>query len=75
MQHGPGRRAGGPREERESMLGAAPEEMADALESLVSDVDRRRGRRAATPSALHARMAEGLRDSAAGWVDDDLAFV
>jgi pimeloyl-ACP methyl ester carboxylesterase len=59
---------------RESVLGAAPEEMADALESLVSDIDR-----AATDTAystfLHECMAEGLRDSAEGWADDDLAFV
>ena len=60
--------------EREAILGAAPEEMADALESLVSDIDR-----AATDKAfstyLYEGMAEGLRDSAEGWVDDDLAFV
>ncbi len=61
-------------EERESLLGAGPEEIASALESLISDVDRAA---VDAPYAvwLHAHMAEGLRESAAGWVDDDLAFV
>ena len=60
--------------ERESILGAAPAEMADAFDSLISDIDR-----AALDEPysayLRACMAEGLRESAEGWADDDLAFV
>ncbi len=61
-------------EERESLVGAAPEEMAAALESLVSDVDLAAFDEAYS-TFIHASMADGLRESAAGWVDDDLAFV
>ena len=61
-------------EERESIIGTAPEEMAGALESLVSAVDLA-AFDAQYSAAIHASMAEGLRDSAAGWADDDMAFV
>ena len=60
-------------EARESLLGAAPDEMAAELESLVSDIDLA-AFDAPYSAAIHASMAEGLRDSAEGWVDDDLAF-
>jgi pimeloyl-ACP methyl ester carboxylesterase len=48
--------------------------MAGALESLISDIDQA-AFDAAFANWIHASMAEGLSDSAAGWVDDDLAFV
>ena len=62
-------------EERESLLGAGAEEIAECAR--VAHLRRRPGRASTQPFAtwLHASMAEGLRDSAAGWVDDDLAFV
>lgn len=61
-------------EEREALLGADPTEMAAAMATLMSPIDA-----AATTGEvsrfLSAAAAEGLRDSAEGWVDDDLAFV
>jgi pimeloyl-ACP methyl ester carboxylesterase len=61
-------------EERESIMGTAPQEMAAALESLVSDVDLA-AFDAEFSTSLHASLSEGLHDSAEGWVDDDIAFV
>jgi pimeloyl-ACP methyl ester carboxylesterase len=60
--------------DRAEMLGTGPEELKQLLDSLLGDADR---------AVLQGRIAEwmvevdtrGLRDSADGWIDDDLAFV
>src|SRR5689334_7053726 len=62
-------------EERQAMLGAAPSEVFDGVASLMSEVDRRAMEDDDLSRWISASCAEGLRDSAAGWADDDLAFV
>ena len=60
--------------DRETLLAGGVDEMKELLDSLLGDADR---------AVLQGRIAEwmdvvdrnGLRDSADGWVDDDLAFV
>ena len=60
--------------ERAAMLAAGPEELTGVLGSLLGDADRAVlfGGIAAWMDAAHRN---GLRDSADGWLDDDLAFV
>ena len=63
-------------EERQVMLGAAPSEVFDGVASLLSAVDRRAMDEDDDLARwIAACCAEGLSDSAAGWVDDDLAFI
>jgi pimeloyl-ACP methyl ester carboxylesterase len=61
-------------EERQVMLGAEPSELFDGMTSLLSEVDRRAMEDDNLARWIAACCAEGLRDSAAGWVDDDVAF-
>jgi pimeloyl-ACP methyl ester carboxylesterase len=61
-------------EERQVMLGAEPRELFDGVASLLSDVDRRAMDDDDIARWVAACCAEGLRDSAEGWVDDDIAF-
>jgi len=60
--------------ERAAMLAAGPEELTGVLGSLLGDADRAVlfGGIAAWMDAAHRN---GLRDSADGWLDDNLAFV
>ena len=60
--------------QRAAMLAAGPEELTGVLGSLLGDADRAVlfGGIAAWMDAAHRN---GLRDSADGWLDDDLAFV
>ena len=60
--------------QRAAMLAAGPEELTGVLGSLLGDADRAVlfGGIAAWMDAAHRN---GLRDSAGGWLDDDLAFV
>ncbi len=59
---------------RQALLSATPASLADAMDSLLPEVDR-----AALAHGMdqfvHAWMATGIRENADGWVDDDLAFV
>ena len=61
-------------EQREAILGAGPEEVADSLESLLCPPDR-----ACLTGELavyfHDQIGEALRDGVDGWTDDDLVFV
>ena len=61
-------------EERQVMLGAAPSELFDGVASLLSDVDRQAMADDELARWLAVSCAEGFRDSAEGWVDDDIAF-
>jgi pimeloyl-ACP methyl ester carboxylesterase len=61
-------------EERQVMLGAAPREFFDSVASLLSAVDRRAMDDDDLARWISACCSEGLRDSAEGWVDDDIAF-
>jgi pimeloyl-ACP methyl ester carboxylesterase len=60
--------------DRAEMLGTGPEELKQLLDSLLGDADR-----AVLQGGIAVWMVEvdtrGLRDSADGWIDDDLAFV
>ncbi len=59
--------------ERAEILASTPEELSRVFETLLGDADR-----AALTGALaefmHDWSGHGLQESAAGWVDDDLAF-
>ena len=58
---------------RDMLVGATPQNIADAMESLLPDVDRAvfSGTEA---QFMHAWMTTGLRPGYDGWLDDDLAF-
>jgi pimeloyl-ACP methyl ester carboxylesterase len=60
-------------EERQGMLAATPEALLDGVASLVGDADRA-VMQGPLGVWLHQSVALGLPESAAGWVDDDLAF-
>jgi pimeloyl-ACP methyl ester carboxylesterase len=62
-------------EERQVMLGSEPRELFDGVASLLSEVDRRAMDDDDISRWVAACCMEGLRDSAEGWADDDLAFV
>ena len=61
-------------EQRDAILGAGPEEVAETLESLLCPPDR-----ACLTGELavyfHDQIGEALRDGVDGWTDDDLVFV
>lgn len=60
--------------DRDELLAASPEQLRDVLDTLLGDADR-----AVLTDALAswtaATNSTGLRDTADGWVDDNLAFV
>jgi pimeloyl-ACP methyl ester carboxylesterase len=58
---------------REQLLTATPDEVVAALESLLPEVDKAT-LTGEVASDMAAAFREGLRVSADGWVDDDLAF-
>jgi pimeloyl-ACP methyl ester carboxylesterase len=60
-------------EERAKLLAAGPEDLREALDSLLGDADRE-VLTAAFAAWMEAAGREGLRDGADGWIDDDLAF-
>ena len=55
------------------MLAATPEALLDGVASLVGDADRA-AMQGPLGVWLHQTVAVGMPQSAAGWVDDDLAF-
>lgn len=60
--------------QRSGLLATSPEQLRDALDSLLPEVDRAclTGARA---EFLHASFVRALASGADGWMDDDLAFV
>jgi pimeloyl-ACP methyl ester carboxylesterase len=60
--------------DREQMLGASVEQMAEVMDSLLGDADRA-ALRGPLGAFMHADVSHGLAAGADGWVDDDLAFV
>ncbi len=56
------------------LLGASPDDLWEAMESLLPPVDRA-ALTGETAEFLHSSMTSGLRHSCDGWLDDDLAFV
>ena len=61
-------------EQTEQLLAASPDELGQAMESLLPDVDRR-VLTGETAEFTHSSMVSGLRHSSDGWLDDDIAFV
>jgi pimeloyl-ACP methyl ester carboxylesterase len=56
------------------ILASTPENLKDAMETLLPPVDKS-ALTGETADFFHSSMTSGLRQSCAGWVDDDLAFV
>ncbi|MEJ7630843.1 MAG: alpha/beta hydrolase [Nocardioidaceae bacterium] len=56
------------------LLAASPESLREAMDGLLSDVDRD-ALTGETAEFVHGSMTSGLRQSCDGWLDDDLAFV
>jgi pimeloyl-ACP methyl ester carboxylesterase len=59
--------------EAEELLATTPEEIADALGGLVSEVDKAYATGAAA-ERMHAAFTHGLSNGIWGWADDDTAF-
>lgn len=59
---------------REALLASTAHSLAEAMASLLPEVDRQALAHGMGPF-VHAWMTTGIRDRADGWVDDDLAFV
>jgi pimeloyl-ACP methyl ester carboxylesterase len=59
---------------RSELLGASPEELREAMASLLPDVDKV-ALTGDTAEFLHGAMTSGLRHHGDGWLDDDVAFV
>ncbi len=59
---------------RVQLLASTPENLRDAMESLLPDVDKA-ALTGETAEYFHSSMTSGLRVSSDGWLDDDIAFV
>lgn len=61
-------------EQTVGILASTPENLRDAMESLLPPVDKA-ALTGETAEFLHSSMTSGLRVSVDGWIDDDIAFV
>jgi len=61
-------------EQTSGILASTPENLRDAMESLLPPVDKE-ALTGEMAELLHSSMSSGLRVSFDGWLDDDLAFV
>jgi pimeloyl-ACP methyl ester carboxylesterase len=61
-------------EQTAGLLASSPENLKDAMESLLPPVDKE-ALTGATAEFYHSSMSSGVRNSYDGWLDDDIAFV